>query len=139
MGYSVQGADELAGVVESVMRSGGQRSSEHLCQTFGDVFAQKVVRARAVGGNLTGDHLVQNCPGGPNIRLGVHLSARVELLRRIVLATLQFLAAIQNETSFNMVFADIDQLDYIVTDRKPTKRWLKVAAKKNISLIYPET
>ena len=34
--------------------------------------------------------------------------------------------------------ADIDQLDYIVTDAKPSKTWHRVAKKKNIKLIYPK-
>ena len=33
--------------------------------------------------------------------------------------------------------ADIDQLDYIVTDKKPSDIWLEVAKRKNIELIYP--
>jgi DeoR/GlpR family transcriptional regulator of sugar metabolism len=33
--------------------------------------------------------------------------------------------------------ADIDQLDYIVTDKKPGDMWLEVAKRKNIELIYP--
>lgn len=33
--------------------------------------------------------------------------------------------------------ADIDQLDYIVTNTRPAERWLQLAKKKNIKLIYP--
>ena len=33
--------------------------------------------------------------------------------------------------------ADIDQLDYIVTDTKPSMRWHKAAKQKNIKLLYP--
>ena len=33
--------------------------------------------------------------------------------------------------------ADIDQLDYIVTDSKPSPEWLAVSAEKNINLLYP--
>ena len=34
--------------------------------------------------------------------------------------------------------ADIDQLDYIVTNTRPSKAWQQVAKKKNIKLIYPK-
>ena len=34
--------------------------------------------------------------------------------------------------------ADIDQLDYIVTDTKPSKSWQNIAAQKTITLIYPD-
>jgi len=34
--------------------------------------------------------------------------------------------------------ADIDQLDYIVTDVKPSKAWHSAAKQKNIKLIYPK-
>ena len=34
--------------------------------------------------------------------------------------------------------ANIDQLDYIVTDSKPSPHWLKVAKAKKIKLIYPK-
>ena len=34
--------------------------------------------------------------------------------------------------------ADIDQLDYIVTDSKLTPAWHKVAKQKKIKLIYPK-
>ena len=34
--------------------------------------------------------------------------------------------------------ADIDELDYIVTDTRPSKAWHKAANKKNIKLIYPK-
>jgi len=33
--------------------------------------------------------------------------------------------------------ADIDQLDYIVTDKKPVEMWIEIAKQKNIKLIYP--
>lgn len=33
--------------------------------------------------------------------------------------------------------ANIDKLDYIVTDTKPSKEWLAAAKKKNIKLLYP--
>ncbi len=33
--------------------------------------------------------------------------------------------------------ADIDQLDYIVTDIRPSEKWHRLAKKKNIKLIYP--
>jgi len=35
--------------------------------------------------------------------------------------------------------ADIDQLDYIVTDSKPAPAWHKIAKQKKIKLIYPKT
>jgi len=34
--------------------------------------------------------------------------------------------------------ADIDQLDYIVTNSRPSKAWLDAAMENNIKLIYPE-
>jgi DeoR/GlpR family transcriptional regulator of sugar metabolism len=34
--------------------------------------------------------------------------------------------------------ADIDKLNYIVTDIKPSPQWHKAAKEKNIKLIYPE-
>jgi DeoR/GlpR family transcriptional regulator of sugar metabolism len=34
--------------------------------------------------------------------------------------------------------ADIDELDYIVTDTRPSKAWHEAANKKNIKLIYPK-
>ena len=34
--------------------------------------------------------------------------------------------------------ADIDQLDYIITDTPPSPAWHRLAKKKNIKLIYPE-
>ena len=34
--------------------------------------------------------------------------------------------------------ADIDELDYIVTDTRPSKAWHKAASKKNVKLIYPK-
>jgi DeoR family fructose operon transcriptional repressor len=34
--------------------------------------------------------------------------------------------------------ADIDELDYIVTDTSPSKAWHEVANKKNIKLVYPK-
>ena len=34
--------------------------------------------------------------------------------------------------------ADLDELDYIVTDRKPSPVWLKTARQKNITLVYPK-
>ena len=34
--------------------------------------------------------------------------------------------------------ADIDQLDYIITDTKPSKAWHQAAKKKNIKLVYPK-
>jgi DeoR/GlpR family transcriptional regulator of sugar metabolism len=34
--------------------------------------------------------------------------------------------------------AEIDKLDYIVTNIKPSKKWQEVAKKKNIKLIYPK-
>jgi len=34
--------------------------------------------------------------------------------------------------------ADIDQLDYIVTDLRPSRAWHRVAKKKDIKLIYPK-
>jgi len=34
--------------------------------------------------------------------------------------------------------ADIDRLDYIVTDIRPSEAWRRVAKKKNIKLIYPK-
>jgi len=33
--------------------------------------------------------------------------------------------------------ADIEQLDYIVTDTEPSRAWQRIAKKKNIKLIYP--
>ncbi len=33
--------------------------------------------------------------------------------------------------------ADIDRLDYIVTDKKPNGMWIEMAKRKNIGLIYP--
>ena len=33
--------------------------------------------------------------------------------------------------------ADIDMLNYIVTDTKPSKLWLRAAKQNNIKLIYP--
>jgi DeoR/GlpR family transcriptional regulator of sugar metabolism len=35
--------------------------------------------------------------------------------------------------------ADIDRLDYIVTDAEPPATWLKAARKKNIRLLYPQS
>ena len=34
--------------------------------------------------------------------------------------------------------ADIDQLDYIVTDIRPSKAWHRLAKEKHIKLIYPK-
>ena len=34
--------------------------------------------------------------------------------------------------------ADIDKIDYIVTNRKPSKAWYKMAKEKGIKLIYPK-
>ena len=34
--------------------------------------------------------------------------------------------------------AEIDQLDYIVTDSRPSKEWINAAKKKHIKLIYPK-
>ncbi len=34
--------------------------------------------------------------------------------------------------------ADIDRLDAIVTDRKPTGRWMKAAQRNRIKMIYPK-
>ena len=36
-----------------------------------------------------------------------------------------------------MRIADIDMLNYIVTDTKPSKLWLLAAKQNNIKLIYP--
>ena len=33
--------------------------------------------------------------------------------------------------------ADIDQLDYIVTDKKPSDEWIEIAKREKIELIYP--
>ena len=33
--------------------------------------------------------------------------------------------------------ADIDQLDYIVTDKRPSDEWIDVAKRKNIEMIHP--
>jgi len=33
--------------------------------------------------------------------------------------------------------ADIDELDYIVTDEAPSEQWLSAATQKNIKLVYP--
>jgi DeoR/GlpR family transcriptional regulator of sugar metabolism len=33
--------------------------------------------------------------------------------------------------------ADIDELDYIITDERPESQWISAAQKKNIKLIYP--
>jgi len=34
--------------------------------------------------------------------------------------------------------ADVDELDYIVTDSKPSAAWHQIAEQKNIKLVYPE-
>ena len=50
--------------------------------------------------------------------------------------TLEKVAGVDNPALYKI--ADIDQLDYIVTDTCPARAWQIVARKKSIKLIYPK-
>ena len=61
---------------------------------------------------------------------------------RLVLQRADKVIFVGDNTKFDNLalykIADIDRLDYIVTNSKPSGEWHKVAQKKNISLIYPQ-
>ncbi len=61
---------------------------------------------------------------------------------KIVLQRAAEVAFVGDQTKFDKPalykIADIDRLDYIVTDAKPSDAWHRAAKKKNIKLIYPK-
>ena len=61
---------------------------------------------------------------------------------KLVLARASKVIFVGDHTKFDnpalYKIAELDRLDYIVTNRSPLARWHEIAADKNISLIYPQ-
>ena len=61
-------------------------------------------------------------------------------LKRVMLEQSGKAALLVDHTKFDntvfMKFADLDQLDYIITDQKPSQKWIELCEQKNIVLIY---
>ena len=61
---------------------------------------------------------------------------------KIVLKQAETVIFVGDHTKFDKPalykIADLDALDYIVTDRPLNEKWLKIARKKNILTIYPK-
>lgn len=134
MTYSANILRELADADIKIMSTGGFLNKKSY--SFQGVIARNTIQ------DYNTDVVLVSCKG-LQLNAGIFDSDEDEAeIKRLLVAKSQKVILLADHTKFDQVaFAklfDLDQVDIVVTDRRPSDEWVSQFAAYNIDLLYPE-